>query len=317
MELLQSMQVFAKLAELGSFTKVAEAMQAGRPHVTRTIQDLEASLGVRLFQRTTRKVKLTAEGERFYERVKALLANIAETTSMFDRSGSTLRGRLRIDIPTAFAQRSFMGSLRRFTQAFPEIELALGVTDRTVDLVAEGIDCALRIGELPDSSMVAREIGTATMVTCASPDYLQACGEPRTLEDLVDHCCVSFISGQNNRPLPWHFSVGGGDRPHTPHGGITVNESNAYVQCGVAGFGLLQAPGITVETLLASGELVEVLKPFRPRARPVSVLYPSRTHLAPQVNAFVDWLKEHFPVLHPGWFNAHQDVHGDKWREER
>ena len=96
-----------------------------------------------------------------------------------------------------------------------------------------------------------------------------------------------------------------------------MNESNAYVQCGVAGFGLLQAPGITVETLLASGELVEVLKPFRPRARPVSVLYPSRTHLAPQVNAFVDWLKEHFPVLHPGWFNAHQNVHVDKWREER
>lgn len=181
MELLQSMQVFAKLAELGSFTKVAEAMQAGRPHVTRTIQDLEASLGVRLFQRTTRKVKLTAEGERFYERIKEILAAIAETASMFDRSGSTLRGRLRIDIPTAFSQRSFMESLRRFTEAFPEIELALGVTDRTVDLVAEGIDCVLRIGDLPDSSMVAREIGTATMVTCASPSYLEACRAPITL----------------------------------------------------------------------------------------------------------------------------------------
>ena len=305
MELLQSMQVFAKLAELGSFTKVAEAMQAGRPHVTRTIQDLEASLGVRLFQRTTRKVKLTAEGERFYERVKEILATIAETTSMFDRSGSTLRGRLRIDIPTAFSQRSFMESLRRFTQAFPEIELALGVTDRTVDLVAEGIDCVLRIGDLPDSSMVAREIGTATMVTCASPGYLQACGAPITLQDLVDHQCVSFLSGQNNRPLPWNFSVDGEDRPHTPHGGITVNESNAYVQCGVAGFGIVQAPGIAVETFLASGELVDVLWAFRPKPRLVSVLYPSRTHLAPQVDAFVDWLKEHFPVLHPSWFTAH------------
>ncbi|VVO50730.1 HTH-type transcriptional regulator DmlR [Pseudomonas fluorescens] len=305
MELLQSMQVFAKLAELGSFTKVAEAMQAGRPHVTRTIQDLEASLGVRLFQRTTRKVKLTAEGERFYERVKEILATIAETTSMFDRSGSTLRGRLRIDIPTAFSQHSFMESLRRFTEAFPEIELVLGVTDRTVDLVAEGIDCVLRMGEVPDSSMVAREIGTATMVTCASAGYLQACGAPITLQDLVDHQCVSFLSGQNNRPLPWHFSVDGEDRPHTPRRGITVNESNAYVQCGVAGFGIVQAPGIAVETFLASGELIEVLKAFRPKPRLVSVLYPSRTHLAPQVEAFVDWLKEHFPVLHPNWFTAH------------
>lgn len=305
MELLQSMQVFAKLAELGSFTKVAEAMQVGRPHVTRTIQDLEASLGVRLFQRTTRKVKLTAEGERFYERVKEILATIAETTSMFDRSGSTLRGRLRIDIPSAFSQYSFIESLRKFTQAFPEIELSLGVSDRTVDLVAEGIDCVVRIGDLPDSSMVARAIGSATMVTCASADYLQACAAPETPQDLEAHRCVSFLSGQNNRPLPWHFSVDGQDRPHMPHGGITVNESNAYVQCGVAGFGIVQAPGITVATLLASGQLVEVLSEYRPEPRLVCVLYPSRTHLAPQVEAFVGWLKAHFPVLHPSWFNAH------------
>lgn len=304
MELLQSMQVFAKLAELGSFTKVAEALQTGRPHVTRTIQELEASLGVRLFQRTTRKVNLTAEGEQFYERVKEILAIIAQTTAMFDRSGSTLRGRLRIDIPAAFSQRSFMGSLRKFTEAFPGIELALGVTDRAVDLVAEGIDCALRIGDLPDSSMVAREIGTATMVTCASPDYLRKHGVPMSLQDLSGHRCVSFLSGQNNRPLLWHFTVDADHHPYTPRGGITLNESNAYVQCGVAGFGIVQAPGITVETFLAHGELVEVLREFRPRPRPVSVLYPSRTHLAPQVDAFVNWLKEHIPRLHPNWFTS-------------
>lgn len=305
MELLRAMQVFAKLAELQSFTKVAEAMQTGRPHVTRTIQDLEASLGVRLFQRTTRRVKLTTEGERFYERVKEILVNIAETTSMFDRSGSTLRGRLRIDIPSAFSQHSFMESLKRFTEAFPEIELALGVTDRAVDLVAEGIDCVLRIGDLPDSSMVAREIGTAIMVTCASPDYLQASGLPTALQDLREHRCVSFLSGQSNRPLPWHFSVDGTDRPHIPHGGITVNESNAYVQCGVAGLGIVQAPGILVESSLARGELIEVLRAYRPQPRQVSVIYPSRTHLAPQVEAFVEWLKKDFPVLYPNWFIAH------------
>ncbi len=306
MELLQSMQVFAKLAELGSFTKVADALQTGRPHVTRTIQDLEASLGVRLFQRTTRKVQLTAEGERFYERVKAILATIADTTAMFDRSGSTLRGRLRVDIPTAFAQRSFMESLRTFTLAYPDIDLVLGVTDRTVDLVAEGIDCALRIGQLPDSSMVAREIGTATMVTCASADYLTARGVPDTVQSLGEHRGVNFLSGHNKRPLAWHVSVDGEDLPYVPSVGITVNESNAYVQCGVAGFGIIQAPGITVESFLAKGELVEVLSDFRPRPRLVSVLYPSRTHLAPQVEAFVDWLKAHFPVLHPKWFSAPQ-----------
>ncbi len=205
MDLLQSMQVFVKLAELGSFTKVAEAMQVGRPHLTRTIQDLEASLDVRLFQRTTRSVKLTAEGQHFYERVKGNLADLAETTSMFDRNGSALRGRLRIDIPAAFSQRSFMETLRSFTQAFPDIKVVLGVTDRTVDLVAEGIDCALRIGELPDSSLVVRKIGKATMVTCAAPSYLYAFGTPQTLDDLKRHCGVSFLSGHNHRPLPGTF----------------------------------------------------------------------------------------------------------------
>lgn len=301
MELLQSMQVFARLAELGSFTKTADAMQLGRPQVTRAIQELEASLGVRLFQRTTRHVQLTVEGERFYERVKDILAGIAEATSMFGRAGSSLRGRLRIDIPSAFSQLGFIEGLREFTQAHPEIELVLGVTDRTVDLVAEGVDCVLRIGDLPDSSLVAVRIGMATMVTCAAPSYIQECGEPRTLEDLNDHRGVNFLSGQNNRPLPWQFLEGGTDRAFVSRHGIIVNESNAYVQCGVAGFGILQAPGITLDQYLASGALIEVLRPYRPRPRPVTVLYPSRTHLAPQVHAFVEWLRRRFALLYSSW----------------
>lgn len=306
MELLQSMRIFARLAELRSFTKVAEATDTGRPHITRSIQELEASLGVRLFQRTTRKVRLTAEGEQFYERVKGVLADVADTLAMFDRSGATLQGRLRIDVPTAFSQRSFIESLKSFTHAFPGIELVLGVTDRTVDLVAEGVDCVLRIGELPDSSMVARQVGAVTMVTCASPHYLQVRGMPEVLEDLVDHQGVNFLSGLSNRLLPWYFTVDGEDRAYPSRGAITVNESNAYVQCALAGFGIIQAPGITVDAFLESGELVEVLPHARPTQRRVSVIYPSRTHLAPQVHAFADWLREYFPALHPQWFNADQ-----------
>ncbi|MDQ0654901.1 LysR family transcriptional regulator for bpeEF and oprC [Pseudomonas cedrina] len=304
MELLQSMRVFVRLAESGSFTKVAEATQTGRPYITRSIQELEASLGVRLFHRTTRKVNLTAEGERFYERVKCILADISNTTSMFDASGAMLQGRLRVDIPSAFSQRSFIESLKTFTATFPDIELIMGVTDRTVDLVAESIDCVLRIGELPDSSMVARHIGAVEMVTCAAPGYLKERGEPKTLDELVDHRGVNFLSGQSNRPLPWYFRTKGADQPFTCRGAITVNESNAYVHCAMAGFGIIQAPGIIVDAALSSGELVEVLQPYRPARRKVSVLYPSRTHLAPQVQAFADWLREHFPALHPTWFKA-------------
>lgn len=301
MELLQSMHVFARVAELGSFTRAADAIPLGRPQVTRAIQELEAVIGVRLFQRTTRQVRLTTEGEQFYDRVKDILGNVAEATTMFGTSGAALRGRLRVDIPTAFSQPAFIACLREFTCDHPQIEMALGVTDRTVDLVAEGVDCVLRIGDLPDSSLVARRIGMATMVTCAAPAYLHTFGTPETLEALRAHRGVSFLSGQNHRPLPWQFSQDGTDQSYVNRQGIIVNESNAYVQCGVAGFGILQAPGITLDKYLADGSLVEVLKRYRPRPRPVSVLYPSRTHLAPQVNAFVDWLSQIFPKLYRDW----------------
>lgn len=301
MELLQSMRLFARLAELGSFTKAAESLDIGRPQVTRYIQELETSLGVRLFQRTTRKVALTTEGQLFYERVQEILADISAATSMFDRSGATLEGRLRIDIPTAFAQLDFIKNLKTFTSAFPGIDMVLGVTDRAVDLIGEGIDCALRIGELPDSTLIARPIAMATMVTCAAPEYLQEHGEPRTLDDLNAHHGVNFLSGQNNRTLPWHFSVKGKDRAFISNAGITVTESNAYVQCGVAGFGIIQAPGITVAEYLASGTLVEILSAYRPTPRPVSLLYPSRTHLAAQVQVFVEWLQQHFVQIYPDW----------------
>ncbi|TWI49237.1 LysR family transcriptional regulator for bpeEF and oprC [Pseudomonas duriflava] len=304
MELLQTMHVFARLAELESFTRTADAMQIGRPQITRAIQNLERSLGIRLFQRTTRKVRLTSEGELFYERVKEILGDIAEATSMFGRPSAAMRGRVRLDIPTAFAQPGLIKSLRDFTLLYPEIELVLGVTDRAVDLVAEGVDCVLRIGELPNSSLIARSIGQATMVTCASPAYLNEYGEPKTLDDLNAHQGVVFLSGQSKRPLPWQFFDGGSDQTYISRHGITVNESNAYVECGVAGFGILQAPGITLDRYLEDGSLVEVLRNYRPRPRPISVLYPSKSHLAPQVHIFIDWVREQFPLLYGRWLES-------------
>ncbi len=302
MELLQSMRLFARLAELGSFTKAAESLDIGRPQVTRYIQELETSLGVRLFQRTTRKVALTAEGERFYERVQEILAGISAATSMFDRSGAMLTGRLRVDIPSAFAQMKFINSLKEFTVCYPNINLVLGVTDRAVDLIGEGVDCALRIGDLPNSTLIARPIAMATMVTCAAPEYLNEHGEPKTLDDLASHRGVNFLSGQSNRTLPWHFLLNGQDRSFVPDAGITVTESNAYVQCGVSGFGIIQAPGIAVAKHLESRGLVEILKPYRPAPRPVSLLYPSRTHLAPQVQALLSGCKSAFRCFIPtGW----------------
>lgn len=303
MGLLQSMRIFVKVAELGSFTRTAELLQIGRPRVTLTVRDLEASLGVRLFQRTTRKVSLTTEGEAFLERAQEILGSVADATSMFGHPGVALNGKLRIDIPSAFAQTGLMMSLRDFTRTYPDVNLILGVTDRNVDMVAEGVDCVLRIGDLKDSSMVARRIGSAIMITCASPQYLEEFGEIRTLDDLSNHRGINFLSGSSKRPLPWHFLQDGKVRALNPKSAILVNDSHAYVECGAAGFGLLQVPGILVDSLLAEGRLIEVLSEFRPVPRPVSVLFPSKSYLAPQVRVFVDWIQQRFPSLDATWLN--------------
>ena len=177
----------------------------------------------------------------------------------------------------------------------------IGSTDRTVDLVGEGIDCALRLGELPDSTLVARPLGQVTMVTCAAPGYLKERGEPQGLDDLSAHTAVNFLSGHDNRPMPWQFRVNGKDIRYSSTRGISVTDSNAYVHCGVAGFGIIQAPGIAVGRYLERGELVEILRPWRPRPRPVTLLYPSRRHVAPQVEVFEAWLREELGQLYAQW----------------
>ncbi|UPG95901.1 LysR family transcriptional regulator [Luteibacter aegosomatissinici] len=304
MEFIQLMRVFSKLAELGSFTKVSDAMEIGRPQVTVAIQELENKLGVRLFQRTTRKVSLTQEGESFYQRAEEILRSVSEISTMFGTSGAPPTGRVRLNISAALAQQKFIDLLMQFHKIHPGIELILGVTDRAVDLISEGVDCALRIGELRDSSMVARRIGNAVMVTCASPSYLAEFGNPSSIEDLPSHRSVSFVSGMSNRPLPWNFSINGEDRTYTGRGSISANESKAYIRCGLAGFGIIQAPGIAVDKHLASGALVAILEDIKPAPRPISLIYPTRSHLAPHIQIFFNWLAERFASIDDTWIES-------------
>ncbi|WP_212677084.1 LysR family transcriptional regulator [Pandoraea sp. PE-S2R-1] len=304
MELLQAMKVFSAVAKSGSFTSAADVLQVGRPHVTRSVQELEASLGVRLFHRTTRSVKLTAEGEQFFVRTEELLAGIDDATTMFSDSGDGLRGRLRIDLPGALSQLNFLTRLNTFARQHPGLELVLGVTDRAVDLVAEGVDCVLRIGELPDSSLVGRRIGGAVMVLCATPNYLNDFGVPKLPSDLLRHKGVNFLSGLDNRPLRWRFIVDGEPVSTTAGTCMSVNEANAYVKCALAGFGLIQAPGILVEEQLADGSLVEVLAAYRPEPWTVSLLYPSRAYVAPRVRVFAEWMAQALATTQQTWLVA-------------
>ncbi|UPG93875.1 LysR family transcriptional regulator [Luteibacter aegosomatissinici] len=301
MELLDSIRVFSKLAELRSFTRVADAMQISRPKVTLVINQLEAELGVRLFQRTTRMVNLTPAGEAFMAKAEEVLAVVAEATTMFGANDGAVTGRLRLDLPPAFAVRAVIEALGDFRRTHPGIVLTLGVSDRTVDLVAEGVDCAIRMGELPSSSLVARRLGGARMITCASPAYLDEWGEPIHPDDLVSHTVVNFQSGINKRVLPWQYVVNDVERSVTYPSPILVNDSTAYVECAVASLGIVQVPGLLVDQQLQRGGLVEILKTYRPPARPVALLLPTRTFVAPQVRAFADWLQKRFASLDRTW----------------
>jgi LysR family transcriptional regulator, regulator for bpeEF and oprC len=303
-EQVKMMEVFKAVADLGSFSRAAEYMSLGRPQVSRVIQELEGSVGVRLFHRTTRNVRLTFEGEQFYERIDLLLADIEEVNSMFNKGCGDISGRLRVDIPTALAQESFLANLKQFSDSYPNIELSLGITDRTVDLVAEGVDCVLRLGSLPSSNLIAKPIGRVRMVTCASPQYLEQHGEPKTLDELTSHVGVNFLSGQNNRLMPWSFYENGEERKLNCRNGVIVNESNSYVECGVVGFGIIQAPGITLHKYLHSGRLVEVLKNYQPESKQLSILYAERKFQSLKTRAFIEWVSQSFPKLYSEWINV-------------
>lgn len=301
MELFQSMRLFAKVAQLQSFTKAAESLHIGRPQVTLAINQLEASLGVRLFQRTTRKVSLTAEGEIFLARVEEILGRVDEAVAMFQPPEKAVSGRLRIDIPSAFAVEGFMASLSHFRNMYPGVSITLGVSDRSVDLIAEGVDCVLRIGELPSSSLVTCRLGALVMITCAAPAYLEKAPPLENPAGLDRHTCVNFLSGISKRTLPWHFRDHGVGTTLLPDSSMLVNDASAYVQCARSGFGLIQVPGILVDRYLRDGTLVEVLADFRPAPRPVSLVYPSRSHVPPALRAFSDWLRQHFVTIDHTW----------------
>ena len=194
-----------------------------------------------------------------------------------------------------------MASLSQFRSTYPKLSITLGVSDRSVDLIAEGVDCVLRIGELPNSSLVARRLGALVMITCAAPGYLEKAPALEQPDDLDRHGCVNFLSGISKRTLPWHFRQNGASRSLLPDSSMLVSDAAAYVQCARSGFGLIQVPGILVDRYLRDGTLVEVLAQYRPAPRPVSLVYPSRSHVAPPLRVFSDWLQQHFLAIDRTW----------------
>lgn len=292
MDRFQEMQIFTRIVERRSFTLAAEELSLPRATVTNAIKRLEARLATRLLDRTTRVVAPTLDGEAYYERCVRLLADLGEMESVFTRAAPT--GLLRVNLQATLARRVVAPRLPAFLARYPGIELQIGEGDRLVDLVREGIDCVLRVGNLQDSSMVAQQIAQIAQVTCASPAYLERHGRPATLDELRQHHAVNFISSATGKPYPLEFLVDGALRQLTLPGPVSVSGADMYTAGALAGLGLVQVPRYRVERELAGGELEVVLPALAPSALPVYALYPQSRQLSPRVRVFVDFLKDAF-----------------------
>jgi DNA-binding transcriptional LysR family regulator len=292
MNRLEAMRIFVRVAELASFTRAADSLGLPKASVSTAVQQLESALGTRLLHRTTRKVQLTQDGSAFYERSKDLLTDMDDLQTMFQQASHALRGRLRVDMPSGVARNFIIPRLPEFLQAHPQLELEVSSTDRRVDLIREGFDCVLRIGALGDTTLVARPLGHLRLVNCASPEYLARHGTPQTLNDLARHQLIHFVTAFGAKSSGWEYPDGTGYRDLLMPGALTVNNAEAYEAACLAGLGLIQAPAIGVQRLIAQGLLVEVLPQYPAQPMPVSLVYANRRNLSKRVQVFMTWIAD-------------------------
>jgi len=294
MDRFNAMRVFTRIVELGGFAKAADSLQMPRASVTILIKQLEAHLGVQLLQRTTRQVSPTLDGTAYYQRCIRLLADLEETEAVFSSSRRNPRGTLRIDMPAGIGRLIVIPALPEFSARYPLIELEIGLNDRPVDLIREGIDCVLRGGSSLDDSLVARPLAMLDQVTCASPGYLRQRGIPQGLEDLAGHQMVEYFSAVTGKRYGLEFQVGEEVRPVDLPKQVAVNSADGYLAACEAGYGLVQTPYYHVARQLRDGTLSEVLRHLAPPRLPLTALYPPHRQLSTRVRVFIDWLVEVF-----------------------
>ena len=300
MDRFNAMRVFTRIVELGGFAKAADSLQMPRASVTILIKQLEAHLGVQLLHRTTRQVSPTLDGAAYYQRCVQLLADLEETEAAFSATRRNPRGTLRIDMPAGVGRLIVIPALPAFSARYPAIELEIGLNDRPVDLIREGVDCVLRGGLCLDDSLVARPLVLMEQVTCASPGYLEHHGTPQSLDELAGHQVVEYFSSVSGKRYGLEFEVGEEVRLVDLPKQVAVNSADGYLAACEAGYGLVQTPYYHVAQQLADGRLRQVLRDVPPPRLPLTALYPPQRHLSTRVRVFVDWLVELFngPGVH-------------------
>lgn len=291
MDRIDQLRIFIRVADSGNFTSAADQLALPRPTVSLAIQQLESRLGVRLLNRTTRRVSLTRDGEALLERAAALVADAEELEQHFHAQVEVV-GRLRVDIPSRIARRIVVPALSDFFARYPGIEVELRSDDRAIDLVHEGIDCTLRVGEMSSSSLVVRPLGMLQLINCASPAYLAQHGTPESPAGLSRHLAVSYVSPGTGRVAPWEWLNNGELNALQMPARVTVNNAETYIACCLEGMGLIQIPAFDVREHLRSGELVEILQAWLPPPMPVQMVYPHRRYLSRRVQVFSNWISE-------------------------
>lgn len=295
MDRFETMRLFVRIVERGNFASAAKDLRVPRATVTRAIQQLEMHLGARLLERTTRAVRPTDDGSVYYGHCVRLLADLDEVESAF--RASEPRGCLSVDMQGTLARFFVLPALPEFLHQHPAIDIRLSETDRMVDLVEEGVDCVLRAGILPDSSLIGRKVAESQQLTLGSPEYLDRFGVPSSFDDLTGHRMVAYVASATGHPYPLDFDVDGVVREVLLQYDISVRGAEIYTAAGVAGMGLIQVPRYRVQHQIDTGELVPVLEHNPPSPMPISVLYPGQRNISRRTRVFADWLAALFERL--------------------
>ncbi|MFZ6044503.1 LysR family transcriptional regulator [Pseudomonas sp. CR3202] len=293
MNLFEDMRVFTVVVEAGGFSAAAQRLNIAKSVVSRRMSALERHLECRLFNRTTRRLSLTETGLDYFERAQRILREVSDAEEATRSLQSELRGRLRLAAPMSFGLKFLSPVLNEFMQAHPGLEVELDLNDRYVDLVNEGYDLTLRIGRLPDSTLVARELGPCPHAICASPAYLDAHGTPKGPDDLREHQCLGYKNRANSSQ--WQFLIGREWRSIAVRPRLIANNGEVLVQAALDGLGLVSLPRFLLEESLASGRLVEVLRGFPLPSSHIYAVCPPGRRLPAKVRAFIDFLVKRLP----------------------
>lgn len=288
---------FVRVADTGSFTKAAERLGVTRSAVGKCIARLEENLSTRLVQRTTRSVSLTEEGRLFYDHALRILCEVDDAEATLAERNQTPKGRLRVDLPTAFGRLHILPVLQRFLAEWPELEVDVSFSDDYCDLVSDGIDVAIRIGGPADSGLIRQVLAPHRLITCAAPAYLNRRGIPLAIEDLQSHDNIIFTYA--NAPVPWRYRIGGQPRDVTVRGRLKLGNTEAICNAVLDGFGIAQLGEFLVGDHIRQGRLIPVLQEFSRDEPPISAVYPTRRHVSPKVRKFVEAIRKEWAVGAP------------------